>query len=874
MVAGTDVQVRNIRLSAYLVLGVILSAAIVVVAVLNIMHTKREELANLAYDNHLAAAEITLAIVNRIDQASLALTRLALRERQATTTAPAVSSAGAALHPQDHVRALKLELRKLLGELRQRNRIYSNADTEALNAMLARVAPATQSALDAMLKGGNFSTRDFHIAVQDLMALSRQLYGLHRQLYLQSQRNIRDYDRQTLGLTLSLTVGGLFLVVLTLLAFSARLRHSATALHEVQAALGEREKNFASLAQNMRGGVVVVRNRHICFVNRGLAEMLGEEDPEELQGRVLASIISSASMERVEEFLASAEDASGGAEVIEIDLRESRGSRLSVEMACSATTWQSQPAMLITLRNVSELRQALHRLQATSQLLDNILENVPAMIFTKRASDLSFVFINRAGEELLGRKRDELLGRNDFDFFPQEQARFFTERDRATLEGTGVVDIAEEPIDTPHGRRILHTRKIAIRNAQGEPEYLLGISEDITDAVQRRNELARFKHALDQTLDCVFMFDADSLLFIYANEGAVQQIGYTIDEILHMHPYDIKPEYDEAAFREMIEPLRRDPEMMMNFETVHRHRDGHDIDVEIMLQCTQMGDHDRRFVAIVRDISERKQIERELRQHRERLEELVEERTAELVAARDEAQRANAAKSEFLSRMSHELRTPMNAILGFGQILQLDGEKLSELQRRNVQEILDAGRHLLDLINEVLDLARIESGRREINVETLRVRELVDQCLPMLATQAEERGIRIIDRLRQDAHPVMADEKGLKQALLNLLSNAVKYNREEGSITIDDEVLGDGYLRISVTDDGPGLTPEQMEKLYVPFERLDNSRGVEGTGIGLVITKHMVELMGGRTGVSSTPGHGSTFWIDLPLVTEARLNQC
>ncbi len=873
MAAGTEIQVRNIRLSAYLLLAVILAIAIVVVAVLNIMHTKREELANLAYDNHLASAEISLAIVNRIERTGSALISLELRERQPDTPVPAVSTAGPVLHPRDHVRALKLELRKLVGELRQRNEVYPNADTEALNAMLARVAPATQSALDAMLKEGEVSIRDFHVAVQNLLALARQLHGLHRQLYVQSLQDVRDYDRRTLGLTLSLTAGGLFLIIPMLLAFSGRLRHSTTALHEAQAALEEREKNFASLARNMRGGVVVVRNRHICFVNRELAEMLGEEDPEALQGRDLAAIISPASMERVEEALAAAED-TDGVEGIEIDLRESCGARLSVEMACSSTTWQSQPAVLLVLRNLSELRQALHRLRETSQLLDNILENVPAMIFTKRASDLSFVFINRTGEELLGKKRDALLGRNDFDFFPPEQARFFTERDRATLEGTGVVDIAEEPIDTPRGRRILHTRKIAIRNAQGEAEYLLGISEDITDAVQRRGELARFKHALDQTLDCVFMFDPDSLWFIYANEGAARHLGYTIDEILRMHPYDIKPEFDEAAFRELIEPLRRDAEMMMNFETVHRHRDGHDIDVEIMLQCTQIGDHDRRYVAIVRDISERKQIERELAQHRERLEELVEERTAELVAARDEAERANAAKSEFLSRMSHELRTPMNAILGFGQILQLDSEQLSELQRRNVQEILDAGRHLLDLINEVLDLARIESGRREINVETLHVRELVDQCLPMIATQAEERGIRVIDRLGQDTHPVMADEKGLKQALLNLLSNAVKYNREDGSVAVDGEVLDDGYLRISVSDDGPGLTPEQMEKLYVPFERLDNGRDVEGTGIGLVITKHVVELMGGRTGVSSTPGHGSTFWIDLPLVTEARLNQC
>ncbi len=245
-----------------------------------------------------------------------------------------------------------------------------------------------------------------------------------------------------------------------------------------------------------------------------------------------------------------------------------------------------------------------------------------------------------------------------------------------------------------------------------------------------------------------------------------------------------------------------------------------------------------------------------------------------LIAARDEADRANQAKSEFLSSMSHELRTPMNAILGFGQLLECD-EALPADQQDNVYEILRAGRHLLELINEVLDLSVIESGRLDLSLEPVAVDPIVAECLSLVATLADRRDIRIHCSGLQDS-AVRADRIRLKQVLLNLLSNAIKYNRQGGSVQLDvqlaDAQSGDlqsadvQRLRIAVSDTGPGIPAERLGELFQPFNRLgaENSE-IEGTGIGLIITRRIVEMMGGRVDVASTLGVGSAFWIELPF---------
>jgi signal transduction histidine kinase/CheY-like chemotaxis protein len=230
--------------------------------------------------------------------------------------------------------------------------------------------------------------------------------------------------------------------------------------------------------------------------------------------------------------------------------------------------------------------------------------------------------------------------------------------------------------------------------------------------------------------------------------------------------------------------------------------------------------------------------------------------------AEDRADAANRAKSEFLSRMSHELRTPLNAVIGFGQLLEM--EELTAEQRDSVERIVHAGRHLLSLINEVLEISRIEAGRLAMSLEPVPVGETVQSAVSLVRPLAAHRAIEVALALPGGERYVVADRQRLQQVLLNFLSNAVKYNREGGRITVSCAALADGRLRIGVTDTGQGLGPDGLARLFTPFDRLGaETSGVEGTGLGLTLSKRFVEAMGGRVHVESAVGVGSTFAVEL-----------
>jgi signal transduction histidine kinase len=249
----------------------------------------------------------------------------------------------------------------------------------------------------------------------------------------------------------------------------------------------------------------------------------------------------------------------------------------------------------------------------------------------------------------------------------------------------------------------------------------------------------------------------------------------------------------------------------------------------------------------------------------------VDQRTAELAranqelqTAKEEAERANAAKSEFLSRMSHELRTPLNAILGFGQLLEMAA--LPPRQKQAVDHILHGGQHLLQLINEVLDIARVESGRLDIEIEPVELKTIVNNAIDLVQPLAAQHQVQFHEALwGGESYCLLADKKRLKQVLLNLLSNAIKYNRPGGWVSVSCIEVRPGWLEIQVTDTGRGIAAEDLPRLFIPFERLAPTAAVEGTGIGLALCKHLVEAMGGGLDVHSTPERGSTFFFQLPL---------
>ena len=273
------------------------------------------------------------------------------------------------------------------------------------------------------------------------------------------------------------------------------------------------------------------------------------------------------------------------------------------------------------------------------------------------------------------------------------------------------------------------------------------------------------------------------------------------------------------------------------------------------------------FTGILHDVTDQVEAERRVRTA-----------LSEAEAARDQAQQASRAKSEFLSRMSHELRTPLNAILGFGQLLEL-GELTGE-DAENVDHILRAGHHLLDLINEVLDVVRIEAGKLSLSLEPVDVGEVLAESLDLVRTAAADRGIGLRAPGRSGSLVAVADRQRLKQVLVNLLSNAVKYNIDGGEVVVSCEPWtpagsdadpapgpgrGPGWLRVSVRDTGRGIPEGRLEDVFTPFDRLGaEASDIEGTGVGLSLTKTLVEAQGGRIGLDSRPGEGSTFWFDLP----------
>jgi PAS domain S-box-containing protein len=426
----------------------------------------------------------------------------------------------------------------------------------------------------------------------------------------------------------------------------------------------------------------------------------------------------------------------------------------------------------------------------------------------------------------------------------------------------GIEDIYELTYIRKDGSRFPAIVSVtALRDAQNAIIGYLLIGTDNTARKQIEAEQKQLAQRLrdqqfytrslfESNIDAIMTTDPSGII-TDVNKQMEVLTGCTRDELIGapFKNYFTDPDRAETSIKLVLSEKK-----VTNYELTVRARDGKE--TVVSYNATTFYDRDRRLqgvFAAARDVTERK-----------RFEQALQESNVELESAKSAAEKANLAKSDFLSSMSHELRSPLNAILGFAQLMESASPSPTASQAASIAQILQAGWHLLKLINEILDLAVIESGKVSLSLEPVSLAEVMSECQAMMEPEAQQRGIRMTFPRFDDSVFVWADRTRLKQIVINLLSNAIKYNKEQGTVVVDCTVISPERTRISVKDTGAGLTPEKLAQLFQPFNRLgQEASGVAGTGIGLVVTKQLAELMEGVLGVESTVGMGSEFWVEL-----------
>jgi PAS domain S-box-containing protein len=386
------------------------------------------------------------------------------------------------------------------------------------------------------------------------------------------------------------------------------------------------------------------------------------------------------------------------------------------------------------------------------------------------------------------------------------------------------------------------------------------VEADQKQLAQRLRDHQFYTRSLfESNIDALMTTDPSGII-TDVNKQMEALTGCTRDELIGapFKGYFTDPDRAETSIKLVLSEKK-----VTNYELTARARDGKE--TVVSFNATTFYDRDRRLqgvFAAARDVTERK-----------RLDQVLQEKNVELESARSFAEKANLAKSEFLSSMSHELRSPLNAILGFAQLMESDSPPPTPAQKESIAQILKAGWHLLRLINEILDLAKVEARQVPLSREPVSLAEVILECKDMIEPQAQQRGIHMTFPRFDIPYFVLADRTRVKQVLINLLSNAIKYNIEHGKIEVKCAESTPGRIRVSIRDTGAGLNAEQQAQLFQAFNRLgQEGGGEEGTGIGLVVAKRLVELMEGVIGMESTVGVGSVFWFELITIAEPHLS--
>jgi PAS domain S-box-containing protein len=531
-------------------------------------------------------------------------------------------------------------------------------------------------------------------------------------------------------------------------------------------------------------------------------------------------------------------------------------------------------AVFVNATNITEQKLAEERVLQSELKYRTLFADSPDGYLILK--DGIFIDCNKASELILGTNREGIIGKESKDISPEYQPN--GRKSDELVQEVVAEAFANKTTQfewvhlKPDGTPVYIDIKLSAIDTLDE-KFLLTTWRDITSQREAKELINKLSSAVEQSPISIFITDLDGNIE-YVNPFTITTTGYNQEDLIGQNPRILKsgftnPKvYDELwktitngkVWRGVLNNRRKNGSLYWESTTI----------TPIINEVGAITS----FIAIKEDITERIKIEHEIKQLNTNLEKKIVERTielqnsnADLTKAKIEAEAANHAKSEFLSRMSHELRTPMNAILGFAQLLEMG--TLDAKQEKAVHHILNSGKHLLNLINEVLEISRIEAGKISISVEAVKLNNVFRDVFETLTPTADSYGVKLINELEDKAEIfISADKQRIKQVLLNLLNNAIKHHDKRGWVKLfATEVLRDNktIIRICVSDNGPGINANNVKKLFTPFERLgaENS-AVEGTGLGLSVVQQYATLMGGTCGVESKLNEGSTFWVELP----------
>jgi len=520
------------------------------------------------------------------------------------------------------------------------------------------------------------------------------------------------------------------------------------------------------------------------------------------------------------------------------------------------------------LLDITQQKNTEQELRQSKQLFKSVVEHMPVTLFLKRASDLRFEMLNRQGELTFGLPREVVIGKNDYDFFPAEQADAFTAADRVVLASGDVVEIPEEPVTSADGQlRYLTTRKVALRGDDGNPTHLLGIAIDITERKQAHEELRAttaslersnaFIRAIADNVPGMVAYWDEQMRCRFANRYFAEFMGRPREDLLGA---TIQQVLGERLYQE--NRPRIDGVMAGQAQSFYQDRLRADGEMRFVW-ASYFPDLDERgkargFFVMVSDVTDLKR--GELRLH---------DLNEQLVKARDRAEAASRAKSEFVANMSHEIRTPMNAILGLARLLE--EAPLERRERSYVGKIQLATQSLLAVVNDVLDFSKIEAGQLKLDINRLNLDHILTSIGVVISQAAWDKGVEPIFAVGADVPmELVGDAMRLQQVLLNLASNAVKFTRE-GEVVLSVRQVGGNAthvnLEFAVRDTGIGIPHGQQDHMFDAFSQADSStsRQYGGTGLGLAICRRLVDLMGSSITVQSEPGRGSVFRFTLSL---------